>query len=316
MLSDSDLVAELLAREVDAGLSLGESPGRGTRSRRRGFFDGDLRGQRGPRRARPLRLSSALPGATRFGGRSKGWIVASESPALDVVGASFVREINPGEMVTITKDGVTSVQLLEPALGTQKLCIFEFVYFARPDAYLMGHQVHTTRRRMGELLAGQSTRRRRPRDGRARLGRTGRRGIRQGLGHPLRLRAREESLHRTYVHRARSETRERRACGENSIRCARTSRVSASSWWTTPSCAARRPRHSSRCCATPAPKEVHLRISSPPFTWPCYYGIDTPTRDELLAANHSVAEMNDFIGSDSLEFITLENLRAAIQAQR
>jgi amidophosphoribosyltransferase len=58
---------------------------------------------------------------------------------------------------------------------------------------------------------------------------------------------------------------------------------------------------------------VHLRISSPPFMWPCYYGIDTPTRDDLLAANHTVAEMNKFIGSDSLEFISLANLRSAIQ---
>ena len=60
-------------------------------------------------------------------------------------------------------------------------------------------------------------------------------------------------------------------------------------------------------------KEVHLRISSPPFSWPCYYGIDTPTREDLLAANNTIEEMRDFIGCDSLEFISLENLRAAIQ---
>src|ERR1019366_1415079 len=82
----------------------------------------------------------------------EGWVVASESPALDNIGATFIREISPGEMVTITKEGVASQQLLEPAEGKSKLCIFEFVYFARPDAYLMGHQVHSTRRRMGELL--------------------------------------------------------------------------------------------------------------------------------------------------------------------
>src|SRR5487761_2565298 len=86
----------------------------------------------------------------------EGWIVASESPALDVVGAAFVREIRPGEMVTITESGVSSTQLLAPASDKELLCIFEFVYFARPDTYLMGHQVHTTRRRMGELLAAQS----------------------------------------------------------------------------------------------------------------------------------------------------------------
>jgi amidophosphoribosyltransferase len=157
MLSDSDLVAELLAREVDSGLSLDKALGV-VLSRVEGAFSmviieaNQVHAVRDPYGFRPLCL-----GQLGTDDAPEGWIVASESPALDVVGATFVREIDPGEMVTITKDGVTSVQLLEPAAGTQKLCIFEFVYFARPDAYLMGHQVHTTRRRMGELLAGQSS---------------------------------------------------------------------------------------------------------------------------------------------------------------
>ncbi len=156
MLSDSDLVAELLAREVDSGTTLSVAL-EVVLARVEGAFSmviieaDQVHAVRDSYGFRPLCLG-------RLGSEEapEGWMVASESPALDVAGATFIREIAPGEMVTITKDGVTSRQLLEPAGEKQKLCIFEFVYFARPDAYLMGHQVHTTRRRMGELLAQQS----------------------------------------------------------------------------------------------------------------------------------------------------------------
>ncbi len=231
-----------------------------------------------------------------------------------MVGATFVREIDPGEMVTITKDGVSSLQLLEPALGKQKLCIFEFVYFARPDAYLMGHQVHTTRRRMGELLASQSNV---PADivmGVPDGGVPAAEGYAKASGIPFGYGlVKNRYIGRTFiapdqnnrndaVRRKFNPLREniegqRLIVVDDSIVRGTTTKALVS------------------MLRDAGAKEVHLRISSPPFAWPCYYGIDTPNRDELLAANHSIEEINDFVGSDTLEYITLENLRASIQLE-
>jgi amidophosphoribosyltransferase len=312
MLSDSDLVAELLELEVNAGATLANALGL-VLAKVEGAFSmvileaNQVHAVRDPYGFRPLCLG-------RFGTADapEGWMVASESPALDVVGATFVREIAPGEMVTITKEGVTSRQLLEPAAGKQKLCIFEFVYFARPDAYLMGHQVHTTRRRMGELLASQSNVSADIVMGVPDSGIPAAEGYAKASGIPFGYGlVKNRYIGRTFIapdqsERSASVRRKFNPLRENieglrlivvddSIVRGTTTKALVS------------------MLRDAGAKEVHLRISSPPFTWPCYYGIDTPNRDELLAANHSIEEMNDFIGSDSLEFITLANLRAAIQ---
>ena len=299
MLSDSDLVAELLAREVESGISLAKALGV-VLEKTEGAYSmvvleaDEIHAVRDPYGFRPLCLG-------RLGSEEapEGWIVASESPALDVVGATFVREIAPGEMVTITEKGVTSIQLLDPAPGKQKLCIFEFVYFARPDTYLMGHQVHTTRRRMGELLAAQSS-------VPAAEGFAKASGIPFGYGL-----VKNRYIGRTFISpdqnkRAATVRRKLNPLREN-IEGQRLIVVDDSIVRGTTT------REIVKMLRDAGASEVHLRISSPPFMNPCYYGIDTPTRDDLLAANHSIADMNEFIGSDSLEFITLENLRAAIQ---
>ena len=243
----------------------------------------------------------------------EGWMVASESPALDLVGAAFVREIAPGEMVDDHADGRHARPSCSSAPARRsELCIFEFVYFARPDAYLLGHQVHSTRRRMGEQLADQS-----PVEADlvmgvpdsgvpAAEGFAKRSGIPFGYGL-----VKNRYIGRTFIAPDQDAARGR-ACGASSTRCARTSPASAWSSSTTRSCAARRPARWCAMLRDAGATEVHLRISSPPFSWPCYYGIDTPTREELLAANHTVEEMRAYIGSDSLEFISLDNLRAAI----
>jgi amidophosphoribosyltransferase len=242
----------------------------------------------------------------------EGWIVASESPALDVVGAAFVREVRPGEMVTLTNQGVTSVQLLEPATGKEKLCIFEFVYFARPDTYLMGHQVHTTRRRMGELLAQQSQVEADIVMGVPDSGVPAAEGYAKASGIPFgyglvknryigrTFIAPTQNMREASVRRKLNPLREniagqRLVVVDDSIVRGTTTKALVG------------------MLRDAGALEVHLRISSPPFMWPCYFGIDTPTRNDLLAANHSVAEMRDYIGCDSLEFITLENLRLAIR---
>jgi amidophosphoribosyltransferase len=215
-------------------------------------------------------------------------------------------------MVTITKDGVTSRQLLEPAVGKQKLCIFEFVYFARPDAYLMGHQVHTTRRRMGELLASQSTVAADLVMGVPDSGIPAAEGYAKASGIPFGYGlVKNRYIGRTFIApdqgtRAASVRRKFNPLREN-IEGQRLVVVDDSIVRGT----------TTKALVTmlrdAGAKEVHFRISSPPFISPCYYGIDTPNRDELLAANNSIEEMNAFIGSDSLEYITLANLRSAIQ---
>ncbi len=312
MLSDSDLVAELLAREVEAGASLPEAL-RSVLGRAQGAFsmvvlEADaVHAVRDPHGFRPLCLG-------RLGtvDAPEGWIVASESPALDVVGAAFIREIRPGEMITITHEGVSSVQLLEPAEGPERLCIFEFVYFARPDTYLMGHQVHTTRRRMGELLAAQSSVDADIVMGVPDSGIPAAEGYAKASGIPFGYGlVKNRYIGRTFIApdqnmRAASVRRKLNPLREN-IEGQRLVVVDDSIVRGTTTQAL------VGMLRDAGAKEVHLRISSPPFMWPCYYGIDTPTRDDLLAANHSIEEMRQYIGCDSLEFITLENLRLAIQ---
>jgi amidophosphoribosyltransferase len=312
MLSDSDLVAELLAREVEGGATLSDALGL-VLGRVEGAFSmvvleaNEVHAVRDPYGFRPLCLG-------RLGtiDAPEGWVVASESPALDNIGATFIREISPGEMVTITKDGVASQQLLEPAEGKAKLCIFEFVYFARPDAYLMGHQVHSTRRRMGELLAQQSNVDADLVMGVPDSGIPAAEGYAKASGIPFgQGLVKNRYIGRTFIspdqnERTKSVRRKLNPLREN-IEGQRLIVVDDSIVRGTTTKAL------VGMLRDAGAKEVHLRISSPPFTWPCYYGIDTPNRDELLAANHSIQEMNDFIGSDSLEFITLANLRAAIQ---
>ncbi|MEI7654807.1 MAG: amidophosphoribosyltransferase [Actinomycetota bacterium] len=312
MLSDSDLVAELLAMRVDAGASLEEALGEVLPTLEGAYslavLEGDaIYGIRDPFGFRPLCLG-------RLGTEDapEGWVVASESPALDIMGAAYVREIRPGEMVKLTTDGVVARQIMEPASPSEKLCIFEFVYFARPDSYLMGHQVHTARKRMGELLAGQS----RvdadlvvgvPDSGvPAAEGYAAASGITFGYG-MVKNRyigrtfiAPDQNARATAVRRKLNPLRENIAgqrlivVDDSIVRGTTTKALVA-------------------MLRDAGAAEVHLRISSPPFMWPCYYGIDTPRRDDLLAATHSVEEMRVAIDCDSLEFITLENLRAAIQ---
>jgi len=312
MLSDSDLVAELLAREVDTGATLSEALAL-VLARVEGAFSmvileaDQVHAVRDPYGFRPLCLG-------RLGtlDAPEGWMVASESPALDVVGATFVREIAPGEMVSITKEGMTSRQLLEPAGEKQRLCIFEFVYFARPDAYLMGHQVHTTRRRMGELLALQSSVEADLVMGVPDSGVPAAEGYAKASGIPFGYGlVKNRYIGRTFIspdqsERTASVRRKLNPLREN-IEGQRLIVVDDSIVRGTTTKAL------VGMLRDAGAREVHLRISSPPFMWPCYYGIDTPNRDELLAANHSISEMNEFIGSDSLEFITLANLRDAIQ---
>ncbi len=310
MMSDSDLLAELLARRVESGESL-DAALSSVLAGVEGAFSmvlleaGRVHAVRDRHGLRPLCL-----GRLGTEDHPEGWVVASESPALDVMGAAFVREIAPGEHLTITAEGPVSRQLLEPD-ALERLCIFEFVYFARPDAYLMGRQVHNARRRMGELLAAQAPVEADLVTGVPDSGVPAAEGFARASGTPFGFGlVKNRYIGRTFIApdqnlRAASVRRKLNPLAET-IRGQRLVVVDDSIVRGTTT------RALVAMLRDAGAAEVHLRISSPPFMWPCYYGIDTPNREELLAATHSPEEMREFIGCDSLEFITLANLREAI----
>ncbi len=324
--SDSDLVAELLANEFPTegeGLSPMEerATSRDLESALRrvvptlaGAFsfvamDAEhLIGIRDPNGFRPLCLGHLDDGHGR-----EGWVLASETPALDVVGASFVRELAPGEMVVIDTDGVRSYSLFDDSSVSPKLCVFEFVYFARPDSVLYGREVHGARRRMGELLAREV-----PVDadvvmGVPDSGIPAAEGYAKASGIPYgQGLVKNRYIGRTFINPSQ-EDRDRGVrrklnplkesiCGrrlvvvDDSIVRGTTTRAMVGML-----------RHAG---AT----EVHLRISSPPFRWPCFYGIDTPDQDQLLAAQHDISEMAGYLGADSLAYLSLDHLFEAIGA--
>ena len=327
--TDSDVVAELLAQALSPGAGGSGGPGddhddppatdltealRSVLPAAEGAFSfvlldaTHLYGVRDPHGFRPLCLGRLGPADA-----PEGWVLASESPALDVIGATFVRELEPGELVVIDEDGPRS-ELLYPADEIHpRLCIFEFVYFARPDSRLYGREVHGTRRRMGELLAMQA-----PVDADlvmgvpdsgipAAEGYARRSGIPYGQGliknryigrtfiNPGRQ-ARTDAVRRKLNPLRDNVAGKRLVVVDDSIVRGTTTRAIVG------------------MLRDAGATEVHLRISSPPFSWPCYYGIDTPDRGELLAAQLSLAEIEQFLNVDSIAYISLANLKSAIDA--
>jgi amidophosphoribosyltransferase len=305
--SDSDLVAELMARAIADGAASLEAALVEVIPRLEGAFSlavmdtTRLYGIRDPHGFRPLCLGK-LDG---------GWVLASETPALDVIGASFIRELEPGEMLVISEDGPRSVQLFPTASVDPKLCIFEFVYFARPDSQLYGKEVHGARQRMGELLADQAPVEADmvmgvPESGvPAAEGYARRSGIPYGQGL-----VKNRYIGRTFIApdqgmRARGVQRKLNPLRSN-IAGKRLIVVDDSIVrGTTQKAVVKMLREAGAA-------EVHLRITSPPYRWPCFYGMDTGTRGELIAASLSVGEIRDFVGADSLAYLSLENLEAGI----
>ena len=321
--SDSDLIAELVANAYPVAVDGIELPGSlerallATLPRLEGAFSLGvldatcLIGVRDPNGFRPLCLGRIAPSdAAPIGG----WVIASESPALDIVGATFVREIEPGEMVVIDEEGPRSLCPFAPERVAPRLCIFEFVYFARPDSRLRGREVHAARRRMGERLAEES-----PCEADlvigvpdsgvpAAEGFAARSGIPFGQGL-----VKNRYIGRTFI----APTPEARVDGvrrklnplRESVEGRRLVVVDDSIVRGTTT------RQMVRMLRDAGAREIHLRISSPPFRWPCFYGIDTPMRAELLAARMELEEIREHLGADSVAYLSLEGLEAAIGAE-
>ena len=167
---------------------------------------------------------------------------------------------------------------------------------------------------MGEELARQAPGRRRHGDAGARVGHPRRAGLRARRRHPLRRRPGEEPLRRPHVHPAQPEAARPGRAPQAQPARPRTSGASASSSSTTRSCAAPPPRQVVAMLREAGAAEVHFRVSSPPYQWPCSYGMDTGRRSELLAADMSVGEIRDFLGVDSLAYLELDRLTAATGA--
>jgi len=322
--SDSDLVAELLAQafppdlperprsdhdvDLEAALSAVLPLVEGAFS----FVLADadrLIGVRDPNGFRPLCLGR-LDATEEY---ESGWVLASESPALDVIGATFVRELDAGEMVIIDGKEVRSVHPFPMERLDPKLCIFEFVYFARPDTILYGNEVHGARRRMGQLLATQ-----RPVEGDLVMG-VPDSGVPAAEGYALAAGipygqglVKNRYIGRTFIaptqaERAKGVRRKLNPLRENIVGKRLIVVDDSIVRGTTTRALVAMLREAGAL-------EVHLRVSSPPFRWPCFYGIDTPDKDELLASVKSIDEICQFLDVDSLEYLTLDHLKAAIDA--
>jgi amidophosphoribosyltransferase len=320
--SDSDLIAELLAQayppegpqavaqpdDLERALTAVLPTLQGAFSLV--LLDADrVIGVRDPNGFRPMCLGR-LEATTEW---PAGWVLASESPALDVIGATFIRELEPGEMVVIDASGVRSRRPFAEERIDPKLCIFEFVYFARPDTTLYGNEVHGARRRMGRLLATQSPVSADmvmgvPDSGvPAAEGYAFESGITYGQGLVKNRYIGRTFIAPTQAERSTNVRRKLNPLRENIVGKRLVVVDDSIVRGTTPRAMVTMLREAGA-------REVHLRISSPPFKWPCFFGIDTPDRSELLAATMSRTEMAEYLNVDSLDYLTIEHLFEAVNA--
>jgi amidophosphoribosyltransferase len=262
-----------------------------------------LIGVRDPVGIRPLML----------GRLNDSYILASETCALDIVGATFVREIENGEIVTITKDGIESHRPF--AKRPPRPCVFEYVYFSRPDSVLGGRQVYDVRRRMGEELAAEAPAAADvivpiPDSGvPAAIGYARTSGVPFELG----------IIRNHYVGRTFIEPQQRiRDLGVKLKHSANRSIVRGNRIVLVDDSIVRGTTSSKivQMMFDAGAREVHMRISSPPIKYPDFYGIDTPRVKDLLAANMSVEEMRAFVGATSLAFLSVDGLYRSLGYDR
>jgi amidophosphoribosyltransferase len=246
-----------------------------------------------------------------LGKLENGWVVASESAALDIVGAAFVREIEPGEFVAIDATGVRSERW---APAEPKGCLFEYVYLARPDTTIAGQGIHATRVRIGERLAIEA-----PVEADLVIpvpesGTPAAIGYAKGSGIPFGMGLVKNSyVGRTFIQPSQTIRQlgirlklnplreiiegKRIVVVDDSIVRGNTQRAIV------------------RMLREAGAREIHVRISSPPVKWPCFYGIDFATRAELVASGLEVEEIRRSIGADSLGYVSLEGLIESTQVE-
>jgi amidophosphoribosyltransferase len=310
--TDSELMIEAVARSVDDE----RSDDRGLEHallrvlpRFEGAFSlaimdqGRLIGVRDPHGFRPLCLGHLPEG---------GWVLASESAALDIIGADFVREVGAGEMVIIDASGVRSEH---PFPSTEpRLCVFEFVYFARPDSTLYGRSVHAARHEMGVRLAGEHPVQADVVVPVPESGIPAAQGFSAASGIPYT----DGLVKNRYVGRTFIEPSQ--SLRDRGVRL-KLNPISAT-------LAGKRvvliddsivrgstTRQLVSLVREAGATEVHLRISSPPYRWPCFYGMDTSDATTLIAARSSIDQIREHVGADSLGYLSLPALLDATEVE-
>lgn len=261
--------------------------------------EGKMIGVRDPNGFRPLSL----------GKLGSAYILSSETCGLDIIGAEFVRDIEPGEVVVITEQGIQSHRPLKQA--SSSFCIFEYIYFARPDSIVEGRSVYEKRKNIGVVLAEES-----PCDVDLVVpvpdsGVPAAIGYAQATGVPFELGIiRNHYVGRTFIEPTQKirhfGVKRKHNANRGIIEGKRIVLVDDSIVRGTTS------KKIVEMMRAAGAKEVHMRIACPPTKHSCYYGIDTPTSAELLAANNTVEEMAKFIGVDSLSFISEDGLYRAM----
>lgn len=265
------------------------------------MLDGCLAAVRDPRGYRPLCFGPIESG---------GWAIASESCGLDIVGAALEREIEPGEIVLFRSDGPRSYRIAPPG-GPTSFCVFEYIYFLRPDSVVGGVSVDTVRRRLGRRLAQEK-----PADADIVIAvpdssNAAAAGYAEESGIPLEFGLiRNHYIGRTFIHPTQTLRDFKVRIKYNPVADALAGRrvvvVDDSIVRGTTS------QKLMRMIRRAGAAEVHLRIASPPIRFPCFYGIDTPTRGELVASRKEVPDIAEFIGVDSLGYLSLEGLLASV----
>jgi len=253
---------------------------------------------RDPRGFRPLAL----------GRLNDAWVIASETCAFDLIDAKYIRDVEPGEMVVINEQGLRSSHPLKPQ--PHSMCIFEHVYFSRPDSIIFGQSVNRSRHKMGQRLAIEQ-----PADADIVVP-VPDSGVPAAIGYSAEsgLPFRFGLVRNHYVGRTFIEPRQSiRSFGvriklnpvRHLIEGKRIVLIDDSIVRGTTS------KKIVRMVREAGAEEIHVRISCPPTISPCYYGVDTPDKSQLIAANYSIEGIREFIGADSLGYLSLEGMQAA-----
>ncbi len=256
-------------------------------------------GARDPHGFRPLAL----------GKLGQAWVVCSETCALDLIGATYVRDVEPGEVVVLSSTGVKSLKPFAPARQSQ--CIFEHVYFSRPDSYVFGESVNEVRTQLGRALAREA-----PVEADVIVpipdsGVCAAIGYAEASGVPLRMGLiRNHYVGRTFIEPQQSirhfGVRVKLNPVKSILEGKRVVLIDDSIVRGTTS------RKIVRMVRSAGAREVHMRISCPPTVSPCFYGVDTPRRSELIAATHTLDEIRKYLDADSISYLSLDGLTSAV----